>query len=185
VIGTNVAAVGCRSHSGWAVLVAIAGSATAPEVLHRVRIELLDGALPAHPYHEAAEGGMSLQDASSLIRKVEVCAAKRASVSLAALIGDVEQGRMQVAGVAVVTTDRAIPDELERVLRSHQLLHAAEGDLFEEALVEGASSLGGPVARVALPSVISPKVEVLRRTVGSPWQKDHKLAAMAALTLLP
>jgi len=183
-MGSQSAAVGCRSHSGWAVLVAVTGSITAPVVLYRIRIELLDGALPAHPYHEAAEAGMSTREARSLIRKVEVFAAKRASASLSALLADMEQDSHQVAGIAVVATDRAIPDELERVLRSHQLLHAAEGDLFEEALVEGASSLGRPVARVVPPTSIPPDVDALRGTIGSPWQKDHKLAAAAAFTLL-
>lgn len=127
---------------------------------------------------------MSLREARSMIRKVEAFAAKRASASLAALIADVEGDSIRVVGIAVVATDRAIPDELERVLRSHQLLHAAEGDLFEEALMEGGSSLGRPVARVAPPTSIHPAVDALRTTVGSPWQKDHKLATMAALTLL-
>jgi hypothetical protein len=127
---------------------------------------------------------MSLKEARSLIRKVDRFASQRALASLAMFVGDVEHGGSQVAGVAVIATDRVIPEELERVLRSHQLLHAAEGDLFEEALMEGASSLGRPVARVALPSSISARVETLGRTVGSPWQKDHKLAALAAFTLL-
>lgn len=184
-MGSSWAAIGCRSHSGWAVVVTVTGSLSAPEVLDRARIELLDGALPAHPYHEAAEEGLSTRDARSLIRKVEERAAKRASTALAAIVDTVEHDGTQIAGIAVVATDRAIPSELERVLRSHQLLHAAEGDLFEEALVEGASSVGRPVARVApATSSIHPAVEALGKTIGPPWRKDHKLAAMAALTLL-
>jgi hypothetical protein len=114
--------------------VVVTGSVTAPQVLDRFRIELLDGSLPAHPYHAAAEAGMSVRSARSLIGNVETLAAKSASASLVPLVVTVEQGGPAVAGIAVVTTERNIPDELERVLRSHQLLHAAEGDLYEDAI---------------------------------------------------
>jgi hypothetical protein len=183
-MGASPAAIGCRSHTGWAVVVVVTGSATS-EVLERLRVELLDGSLPAHPYHEAAETGMSIRSARSLIGKVEAHAAKSASAALVPLAATVEHGGHAVAGIAVVTTERLIPDELERVLRSHQLLHAAEGDLYEEALVEAASSTGRAVARVERSALfVDPNVGALGRAVGPPWQKDHKLAAMAAFTLL-
>jgi len=83
-----------------------------------------------------------------------------------------------------VATDRAIPDELERVLRSHQLLHAAEGDLFEEALRGGSVLAWTTRCSGRAAYVHPPDVDALRGTIGSPWQKDHKLAAAAAFTLL-
>ncbi len=65
------------------------------------------------------------------------------------------------------------------------LLHAADGDLFEEALVEGASSAGHAGVRIAQSTTsIHPVVDALGKAVGPPWQKDHKVAAMAALMLL-
>jgi hypothetical protein len=154
-------------------------------LLDRVRIELLDGVLSAQPYHEAAEAGLSTAAARAQIQRVERLASKRASAALALIVAALEQGGLRVAGIAVVATDRVIPDELDRVLRSHQLLHSSEGDLFEEAILDGASSIGRPVARVSPPPTsIHSHVEALGRSVGAPWQKDHKLAAMAAFTLL-
>src|SRR5260370_42663941 len=47
------AALGFRAHSGWAVVVAVAGSPLSPVVLHRQRVELVDSGLPKQPYHAA------------------------------------------------------------------------------------------------------------------------------------
>jgi hypothetical protein len=64
-------------------------------------------------------------------------------------------------------------------------LHAAEGDLYEQALIEGAARAGLSVLRLA-PGLVPlfTGVETAGRTFGPPWQKDHKLAASAAMHLL-
>ena len=74
---------------------------------------------------------------------------------------------------------------MERILASHALLHAAEGALFERALVAAAAEIGIP-ARVSDPDMleVGDALDALRKTLGPPWQKDHKLAAAAALAAL-
>jgi hypothetical protein len=90
-----------------------------------------------------------------------------------------------VDGVGVVAKIRSLPADLERILRAHALLHAAEGDLYEEALTEGALRAGLPVQRVTPTSIsLEPKLDAAGRALGPPWQKDHKLAASAALWVL-
>src|SRR5205823_6542284 len=64
-------AVGWRSHSGWAVLVAVRGPAAFPQVLVRRRIELVTDSLPRQPYHSIAEQGLSLRAGEALIARVE------------------------------------------------------------------------------------------------------------------
>ena len=53
----SAAALGFRAHSGWAALVAVAGTPQSGQVLLRRRIELADPKVPGskQPYH-AAEG---------------------------------------------------------------------------------------------------------------------------------
>jgi hypothetical protein len=87
--------------------------------------------------------------------------------------------------VAVVAPPRSIPTDIERALASHALLHAAEGGLYEEAIVDAATDAGLPVHTVE-PRAITPRLEIetLGRTLGPPWQKDHKLAATAAFVAL-
>ncbi len=52
---SEAAAVGFPAHSGWTVVVAVAGSLSRPEALERRRIETADVAIPGskQPYHEA------------------------------------------------------------------------------------------------------------------------------------
>ena len=60
------AAFGVRSHSGWAVLVAVAGAPAEPAVIGRQRIELTGEGHPKQPYHEAEP--LKLKEAEALIR---------------------------------------------------------------------------------------------------------------------
>ena len=166
-------ALGWRSHSGWAVLVAVGGSTVRPEVLDRQRVELVDGSLPRQPYHAVAEDGM----ARDIIVRVERMALETAITATATA-----RERFGAEAVGVVGRHRHIPDDLDKVLSTHMLLHAAEGELYEVALLEAASHLGLRVALVDPDQVtISAALEAAGKALGPPWQKDHKLAAAAAL----
>jgi phosphoserine phosphatase len=91
-----------------------------------------------------------------------------------------------------------LPSALETILASHALLHAAEGDLYREALAEAAASSGLAVAGFPPKELYSEAAaqfgvteavmrELLARTgkaIGSPWRADHKEAALAALLAL-
>jgi len=183
-VAKAAAAIGCRAHSGWAVMVAVTGSAGAPVVLGRRRIELLDGVLPTQPYHAVAASYLSRGEAAELITGVEALAATRAAAALAEAAAGLRADGFSLAEVAVVVKDRRLPDELDRILASHALLHAAEGELYEEALAEGALLAGLLPRRLVSPRSIHPTLEAAGRALGAPWQKDHKMAAAAAASLL-
>ena len=166
-------ALGFRCHSGWAVLVAVRGSSAAPVVLDRRRVQLVDDSLPRMPYHGVAEYGMP----PSVIEDVIVAAAQGAAAAL--------KTTEQVDIVGLVATERRVPDELDAILASHPLLHAAEGQLYERAVIDAAAEAGLRVHVVEPRSiVVPPAVDTLRRSIGAPWQKDHKWAATAALAAL-
>lgn len=152
---------------------AVSGSARRPAVRDRRRIELVDGTLPSQPYHAVAEQGMP----RTVIGQVERAARRATGRCLAGLAG--------TAAVGLIAPDRLIPDDLDHVLRVHAYLHAAEGRLYEQAVIEAAGDLGLPVHLVAPTAVaISAELEGLRATIGPPWQKDHKWAAASALAAL-
>ena len=87
------------------------------------------------------------------------------------------------------------PPDLSTVLRSHLLLHAAEGELYSEALADAAHAAGLPMVRYATkdvaaetaaaldcsPATVAEIAAKLGRGLGPPWAKDQKEAAMAAL----
>jgi hypothetical protein len=173
-------AIGWRSHSGWAVLVAVREPVPSPEVLARRRVELVDSSLPRQPYHSIAERGLSLRAGEALIERVEKMAWAAAVAATEAVL---EAGAVDAVGV--IGRVRRIPDDLEKILASHALLHAAEGDLFERALVDAAAHAGLPVLVLEPTAIKIPAaVDNAGKVLGPPWQKDHKLAAAVALAAL-
>ena len=71
------------------------------------------------------------------------------------------------------------------VLRSHPLLHLAEGQLSQDAIAEAAQAAGLAVQNVSFHDLDpTEQVAELGRAAGTPWRKDHKLAAAAALLAL-
>jgi hypothetical protein len=167
------AAVGFRCHSGWTVLVLVSGSPGSPVLLDRRRVELVDQALPRQPYHATAEGGWP----RSVIDEVAAAATNA--------VADALRSTARADRVGLVATERRIPGSLDQVLGSHALLHAAEGQLFERAVIDAASDAGLPVHVVKPNSIKVPAaVDALGRSVGPPWQKDQKWAATAALVAI-
>jgi hypothetical protein len=167
-------------------------------VVHRERAALLDGSLPRQPYHAAADGGLGPDDAAELIAQVVQAATLAATAAMAAMVAAVAASGRRVVGIGVVAGNRHLPSELSRILASHPLLHAAEGELFEQALIEGGAAAGLPVVTVAPTAIFDDAAHAASMTVeaftatlaaagrqaGPPWQKDHRQAAAAAVVAL-
>jgi len=181
--------LGWRVHSSWAVVVAVSGPPASPVVVRRERVTLLDDVIAQEAYHAAV--GLPLDEARALIARVEKAAASAA----ASLVDGFASSLGGVAAVGVVGGTRRLPD-LPRILSSHALLHAAERDLYEQAVIEGATRAGLAVTNLPATGklfdhasqVLGIKLEPVLATVGAsigpPWQKDHKEATAAALVAL-
>ncbi|WP_336212638.1 hypothetical protein [Nonomuraea sp. LPB2021202275-12-8] len=193
------AALGVRDHCGWAMLVGLGGDPEAPQVLLRERIVLLDDpTLPDQPYHAAA--GLGLREAAGLIGRVESSARAAAHRELSRAAGELRAGGHDVGGIgmdlgAVGAGRMSLPGSLEEILGKHHYLHGAEGELYHEALMDGARAAGLHVERYdfktlpdtaarLLGSAAAERVSGLRAQVGPPWTRDHKDAALAALLVL-
>jgi hypothetical protein len=195
---TIPAVIGLESHSGWAALVALAGPVEEPSVVVRERIELSDpeDGRAKQPFH-AAEA-MPFPRAAKFIAAAIADASRRAAGELGRVLEGMAKGGWTAARCGLVLSSaRALP-ALESILASHALIHAAEGDHFRDALAEAAESRGIEVVRVPrkeLPGrasrilrISEPKLQAqvtrLGRTVGAPWGRDQKLAALAAWMVL-
>jgi hypothetical protein len=142
------------------------------------------------PYHAAST--LPLDEAPALIESAEEAAATSAEATIRGLVSSLGD----VAAVGVVGGNRRLPTELARILEKHALLHAAERDLYEQAIVRGASRAGLPVTTIPatgtlfddashlLGVALEPSLAELGRSVGPPWQKDQKEATAAALVAL-
>jgi hypothetical protein len=172
--------LGWRCHSGWAVLVVAEGTTAAPHVIARERVQLVDEPLPRMAYHAIQAYELSLRDGKALITKV-----RRAATAAATKATKKAAKEFGIETVAVVGKARNIPDDLQRILAAHSLLHAAEGALYEEVVLEAAARAGFPALLVEERTIdVSAALDAAGKALGPPWQKDHKLAATAALQAL-
>jgi hypothetical protein len=191
--GERAAALGCRAHTGWAVLVVVAGDVARPEVVFRGRAELGDpsGRVRRNAYHAAR--ALEPAAAGGLIGAAEQIAAEQAAAALERTSQAARDGGAVVRSCAVVVgASREAP--LESILASHALTHAAEGRLYQRALLQGAESHGLQTVAVQKRSIweeaaaslgvdrdeLRRWIDGLRREVGPPWAQDQKLAGLAA-----
>jgi hypothetical protein len=192
------AALGLRAHSGWASAVAISLVEDRPVVLDRRRLELVVAGPDAvrQPFH-AAEG-QDLTRARAIVTKAVEGARRLAAGELRELLEALEaRGSFASAAALLTASGRQLPD-LSGILASHALIHAAEGELFRDALRSAAAECN--LALVGVPEKevwtraagalrrpagrLREEIAALRKTIGPPWREDEKLATAAALVAL-
>jgi len=191
-------AIGLRAHSGWAALVAVAGTPRSARVLLRRRIELADPRTPGskQPYH-AAEG-KTLPAAEKIIDRSCGDARRLAGRAFDEVLAELKKSRHPaVACGLLLASGRPLPS-LEAILASHALIHTGDGELFRDALAAAAQDRGLPMTRVRekeiFPRVaaglhipegeITQRLKDIGRSIGSPWTQDQKLAALAGWVAL-
>jgi hypothetical protein len=195
---TTPAALGLRAHSGWAALVAVAGSGASVEVVDRRRIEMTDPRLPLskQPYHEAED--LPVDRAAALLERCSRTSRRLASRALDGAIRQLRaRGYRLVGSGLLLAAGRPLPG-LEAVLASHALIHTADGEHFREALAEASRACGLEVTRIRERDLAERAAAVLRRpapqlhasiaalgrSLGPPWTQDQKLAALLAWVVL-
>jgi hypothetical protein len=187
------AAIGFSVHTGWAASVLVVGPSRAPRVLDRRRIRLShsDDTLEAEVYHRAAE--LSASKASALVSEAK----KSALAHALAALQDLAHFR-PLAAAGVVMSAVTVPEDLTAILRSHPLIHTAEGALYREALADASRKCGLEIVRIPRRDLASRFASVLGKgeeharewltvagkELGPPWARDQKDAAMAALVAL-
>jgi hypothetical protein len=180
--------IGCRAHTGWATLVVVGGSPAQPDILLRRRADLADprGRVRKNVYQ--ASRGLKPADAAARVAAAERVAGEQAAAALEAI------AREHGVRVCAVVTGAFAGAPLESILASHALAHAAEGKLYQEALLRGAESLGLEAVSVGRRSIweqgesalgiardeLKGRLDGLRSELGAPWAEDQKLASLAA-----
>jgi hypothetical protein len=143
---------------------------------------MADPAIPGsrQPFH-AAEG-LPFDRAEALIRKCRESSLLLATAAIRGLIGcvDYNVGRAAI----LFASGRPLPD-LAAILRSHALIHTAEGEFYREVLVSACQECGIPVMRIKERDLAdNPLVIELGRSVGPSWRQDEKRASLAAWAAL-
>jgi hypothetical protein len=152
----------------------------------RWALDLTDGLVPRQAYHVAAD--LPPAEAEDLVRRAIDTVTEVAARRLA----EVLDSAGAVDAVGVVVGDHPVPESLPAILAAHTLMHAAEGQLYRDGLLDAAASLG--LRAVGLPrrqaesrltGDLTGAIGAIGKGVGPPWRKEHKLAAVAALTAVP
>jgi hypothetical protein len=192
------AAFGVQMHSGWGVLVAVSGDANSVEILNRRRIVTADAAMPGaiQPYHFAAN--LTFPEQEKHLAHCAEASSRLAAKALAEVAKELDERRYRIVGAAVLlASGRRLPP-LAKILAAHPLIHTAEGEFFRHAASEACADLHIPVTAIRLreldaqakaafgsaASQVEDNVAKLGSSIGPPWTKDHKTAALAALLVL-
>ncbi|HYT20829.1 MAG TPA: hypothetical protein VEW05_11445 [Candidatus Polarisedimenticolia bacterium] len=188
------AAVGFRVHSGWSAIVAVSLEKSAPVVLARQRVHLVDTFTYEfrQPYHTAEK--MLAGEAREFISRMQAEARRLAYRAVRELESRThEQGVKLTRCGLLLASGKPLPG-LEKILASHPLIHTADGELFREGILHAIARCGledfrvkekelldraGRMLRIK-PNALMQRVTDLGRSVGSPWSQDEKFATLAA-----
>ena len=181
----NDGIIGVSDHGGWAVLVTVAGDGT---LLDRRRVELVDEGLPKIPHHSEGQA-LPIEEAVALVERVEASAKRHSKLVLDAVAATVH-GR--IVGVALRQCPELPPTVAERI-KDYTAQNVADWVMYRKALAAAAEARGWAVQWYDAKKVfdaaskrlrtadIDAHFVKLRKAIGPPWNKDHKLAMAAAI----
>jgi hypothetical protein len=193
----RVATVGVVEHGNSAVLVTVASGG---ELLDRRRVDLTQG-LPTHPHHHQGSWAvgrylntsgakrLSLTEAVALVERVREAASRGAREHLEMLA---EAVPLPIAAIAIRMCP-TLPPTIEGRIKDNRAQTYADTAMYREALAAAANVRGWSVhwydrervfrdAATALGRKdIDAILLAMGRSVGPPWQAQHKLAAAAAI----
>lgn len=179
--------IGVSDHGGWAVLVTVARDGT---LLDRRRVELIDESLPSLPHHHEGQL-LSMEAAVALVERVRASAERHAVRALDA----VEMAVPHVRGIAL-RSRQALPATIAERIKDYRARNVADWVMYRNALAFAAETRGWPIHWYDAKTVLGEAARALhvenfdahflemRRTVGPPWNQDHRLAMAAAIATL-
>lgn len=189
-------AFGLKAHSGWAALVVVGKRDGEFAVVDRRRIELVEENWAKQPYHAAED--LEAKAARELVKRGVEAARRIAVREMRAAVKREQEKKNEVTACAVLVGSSMPNWTTDEILAVHFRMHKAEGVLFRNVLVQAAEKCG--LKSVAIPeklliehsmkalstsqSGLLSKIAVLGKTVGPPWGKDQKDAALSAIVAL-
>jgi len=188
------AAVGFRVHSGWTAVVAVAIDEGIPLVLARERAHLVRTFTYEYrqPYHTAAT--MPADDREVFVSRVRAEARHLAFRTISRLRDTLgKEGYSLTSSGLLLASGRPLP-ALAGILASHSLIHAADGELFRDAILDATARSGLLCAKVKERDLLdsatrilglqsrdlSRRMRELGRRLGPPWSQDEKYASLIA-----
>ena len=157
------------------------------QLLDRRRVELVDEDLPKIPHHSEGQR-LPLNEAVALVERVRLSAERHSILVLDAVTKTVPR----ILGVALRACPQLPPTIAERI-QDYRAHNVADWVMYRNALAAAAEARGWPVYWYEAKTVLQEASRALhvenfdehflhlRKTLGPPWDKDHKLAMAAAI----
>jgi hypothetical protein len=155
-------------------------------LLDRRRVELVDEALPGLPHHHEGQK-LSIDEAVALVERVRASADRYAALALK----NVAPVSHDIRIVALRACPPLPPTIAERIT-DYRARNVADWVMYRQALASAAEARGWLIHWYDAKRVAASAGEALhvdfdayfaqaRRTLGPPWNNDHKLALAAAV----
>jgi len=190
------AAFGFKAHSGWAALIVLGESGRDVTVLDRRRVDLVEEEWAKQPYHAAEDSAPN--EARKIVKRGIDSARRIAIREMRATLKRVRAEGHEVVGCGLLVGAPMPEWSVDEILAVHFRMHKAEGVLFRDVLARAAAAcdlalvevpekslLPSALTALAIPAVsLSRRIASLGKSVGPPWGKDQKDAAIAAMIAL-
>jgi hypothetical protein len=177
--------IGVSDHGGWAVLITVSHDGA---VIDRRRVTLVDADLPSLPHHVQGQG-LPIEEAVELVERVRVSASAHSAACFAALAAELST---PIAGVAIRRCP-PLPATVAERITNYRAMCNADWVMYRVELAAAAETRGWAVRWYDPKSVFADAARALGRknvddvigkagaALGSPWQKDHRMAMAAAI----
>jgi hypothetical protein len=165
--------------------------------MHR-RVELLPpgDVIPRFVFHRAAE--LPSAEAANLVQRAEAASKELTAIALQEVLEHLRSLDRTVCAAGIGTGSRPVPADLADVLRSHPMIHSAEGALFRRAIISACERCGLAVISIGNREIwaetasawkvteagLRKQIDGLRESEGAPWGSDEKTATAFALLSL-
>ncbi len=170
----------------------MAGPPDAPSVVAKRRVEMAATFDVGAVYHVGQ--GLPFAKAEAFILSSERTFEATARASIAAIAAELRGLGLEPIASAVVAGGAKPLPPLEAILRSHALVHAAEGELYRRVLARASAACSIPATFVPAKDLparaaraagiperrIASKLAEIGKASGKPWARDQKDAALAA-----
>ena len=190
------AGIGFKSHTGWALGVVVVEDDDGIHVVAKQRVTMQETFATAAVFHVSQERGLSAAEARPFIESTLRESVKRAKASIASISKSIGGRSIQRAAI-LAGNARPLPP-LDSILRSHPLIHTAEGELYRDAVANACDALGLPAVRIpakdldsraakafSLPAAtLRARLDLAGKSSGKPWTAEHRDCALAAWLIL-
>jgi len=186
-IQVKQATIGVSDHGGWAVLVTVGENG---KLLDRRQVELVDEGLPKIPHHHEAQK-LPIEEALELVDRVRISAERLAKLALDAVTSAVPE---EIGGIALRECPAWLPPTVAERITNYRAQNVADWVMYRKALAAAAEERGWAVhwydtktvldtaARALQIEDMDAYLAQLRKSIGAPWDKDHRIAMAAAIS---